>query len=113
MNKAKKECKEIIQLDSILGLRWFTPEEIRNRGNEYGERYEKLNPGAMNGNDVECSQCQRNRMTDGERRDKDQNFLPVAHNVYGTERQHKEDVVIAIGIIKDMIFSQNKIELEF
>ena len=46
-------------------------------------------------------------------RDKDQKPLPVAHNIYSTECQHKEDVVIAIGIIKDMIFSQNKIELEF
>ena len=92
MNKAKKECKEIIQLDSILGLRWFTPEEIRNRGNEYGERYEELNPGAIDRNDVQCSQCQGDRMADRERRDKDQKPLPVAHNIYSTECQHKQDL---------------------
>ena len=52
-------------------------------------------------------------MADGERRDKDKKLLPVAHNIYGTECQHKQDVIIAIGIIQDMIFAQDKIELEF
>ena len=52
-------------------------------------------------------------MTDGEGGDQYQNLLPIASNIDRAEGQHKRDVIIAIGIIKDVVFAEEEVELEF
>lgn len=49
-------------------------------------------------------------MPDGKCRDENKNFFPIADQIHRTKGENKQNMIISVYIIQDVIFTQAKIQ---
>jgi hypothetical protein len=107
MDQAKRNRQEIMERPDwvLFRSRAVEFEKVDNTGEQDRYRYQKLDEGCIELDDIKSGECQRNGMADGEAGHKCQHLPPIAQGIDGAEGQQKEHVVVGLEI-KNMIKAQ-------
>ncbi len=112
MDETEEEREEVVDMYRLLREKVFLPEQVVDGRHKNGKRYEKLDQFCVDRNERHRCQRQGDGMTEGECRHQDKNFFPVAGYVDSTEGHYKQNVIIAVRIVEDVVFAQNEVEGE-
>lgn len=99
MDEPKAPGEEVVDVYVALCEALLRPEHVGNGRYKNGDRYKEFDPGGAKPDYIQGSERQGDRMADGKRSYKNEDFLPVTNCVHGAERYYEQDVVVAMAKI--------------